>query len=118
MANQLFKELGMDQTYNYRIDKLNNGLVNGYSLEKGKVDFVEFDSIGFNEKSWKDFIPAGGIISNTYDFSIWDTKLHNWKILNSDIIVPKHKYLTGLLIFKKFYLVPYVIGIYYKPEFD
>lgn len=84
LANQLFKELGMNQTYCYEIDKPNKELVDGHSLENGKVNFVEFDSIGFTKKSWKDFIPAGGIISNAYDLNIWDTKLHNGKILNSD----------------------------------
>ncbi|NRB64348.1 MAG: beta-lactamase family protein [Saprospiraceae bacterium] len=84
-ANQLFKELGMKNTYCYQFDKPNTGLVNGHSLENGKVNIVEFDSIGFTKESWKDFIPAGGIISNVYDLNIWETKLHNGKILSSGI---------------------------------
>lgn len=84
-ANQLFKELGMKNTYCYQFDKPNIGLVNGHSLENGKVNIVEFDSIGFTKESWKDFIPAGGIISNVYDLNIWDTKLHNGKILSSGV---------------------------------
>ena len=83
-ANQLFKELGMNNTYCYEFDKSNKGLVNGHSLENGKVSFVEFDSVGFDKESWKDFIPAGGIISNAYDLNIWDSKLHKGEILNSD----------------------------------
>ncbi len=83
-ANQLFKELGMNNTYCYEFDKSNSRLVNGHSLEKGKVNIVEFDSIGFTKESWKNFIPAGGIISNAHDLNIWDSKLHKGEILNSD----------------------------------
>lgn len=84
-ANQLFKELGMKNTYCYEFNKPNKGLINGHSVENGKVNFVEFDSIGFTKESWKNFIPAGGIISNVYDLNIWDTKLHKGEILSSDL---------------------------------
>ncbi|MEP2057979.1 MAG: serine hydrolase domain-containing protein [Maribacter litoralis] len=81
-ANNLFKELGMNNSYCYEFDKTNSNLINGYWLKDGKVDLVEFDSIGFSKQEWKDFIPAGGIISNVHDLNIWDTYLHNGKILS------------------------------------
>ncbi|WP_206513160.1 serine hydrolase, partial [Flagellimonas marinaquae] len=60
------------------------GLINGYWLENGELKLVEFDSIGFTKESWRDFIPAGGIVSNALDLNIWDNKLHNGKILKSN----------------------------------
>lgn len=83
-VNNLFKKLDMKDSYCYEIDQQNTGLANGYWLIDGEVELVEFDSLGFTKQEWKDFIPAGGIISNVHDLNIWDTKLHNGKILNSD----------------------------------
>jgi len=84
LANAMFKELGMDDTYCYELDQNNSGLINGYDLKEGEVNRVEFDSLGFTQETWKDFIPAGGIISTVHDLNIWDTKLHKAQILNSD----------------------------------
>lgn len=83
-ANNLFKKLGMNDSYCYELDQPNNGLTNGYWLIDGEVERVEFESLGFTKEEWNDFIPAGGIISNVRDLNIWDIKLHNGKILNSD----------------------------------
>lgn len=90
IANSLFEELGMNQTFCYELGKPNRGLMNGYFLENGKVNPVEFDNIGFTQERWKDFVPAGGIISNAKDLNIWDTKLHRGKILKSTY----HKIMT------------------------
>lgn len=83
VANKLFKELGMHNTYCYEINKPNTGLINGYWLSKDSIDLVNFKSLNFKDESWADFIPAGGIISNAIDLNIWDTKLHNGKILQA-----------------------------------
>lgn len=83
LANNLFQELQMTNTYCFKIGKDNVNPINGYDLKNNIVNRVEFDSLGFAENEWKDFIPAGGIISNVYDLNIWDTKLHNSEILNS-----------------------------------
>ena len=80
----MFKELGMNDTYCYEINKRNDGLINEYWLREGNVNLVEFDSIGFTKETWKDFIPAGGIVSTIYDLNTWDTKLHTGKIVNTD----------------------------------
>lgn len=80
-AQNLFKELGMNNTYCYDINKPNNGLINGYWASKDSIDLVNFKSLNFTDESWTNFTPAGGIISNAIDLNMWDTKLHNGKIL-------------------------------------
>ena len=84
-ANELFKKLGMHNTYCYELNLPNHGLINGYWLENGAVNQVDFDGMGFTEETWEGFIPAGGIISNVHDLNIWGTQLHNGKILSSDL---------------------------------
>ena len=82
-ANNLFKELGMNDSYCYELENNNDGLINGYWIVKDDIKLADFDSIGHTKESWKDFIPAGGIISNANDLTIWDTKLHKGEILNT-----------------------------------
>ncbi len=84
LANATFKELGMDNTYCYEIGKNNNGLSNGYWISNDELELVNFNDLNFTEESWKNFVPAGGIISNSHDLNIWDTKLHNGKILKPE----------------------------------
>lgn len=81
-TNQLFKELGMDNSYCYQFNGDNKGLINGHNHSDTQFHVVNFDSFGFTQESWKDFIPAGGIISNALDLYTWDSKLHKGKILN------------------------------------
>lgn len=83
VANNLFKELGMNNTYCYEIDKPNPSLVNGYWITKDTIELVNFKSINFTNDSWANFVPAGGVISNAIDLNIWDSKLHNGKILKA-----------------------------------
>jgi D-alanyl-D-alanine carboxypeptidase len=83
VANNLFKELGMNNTYCYEIDKPNSGLINGYWVLKDSINLVNFKSLNFTDETWTNFIPAGGIISNAIDLNSWDTKLHNGKILQT-----------------------------------
>lgn len=83
VSNSLFEELGMNNTSPYEIDKVNNRLINGYNQSEDQYNLVDFSSLGFTEESWTDFVPAGGIISNVKDLQIWDTKLHQGKILNN-----------------------------------
>lgn len=83
VANNLFKELKMNNTYCYEINKPNNGLINGYWLTKDSLGLVDFKTFNFTEETWANFLPAGGIISNATDLNIWDTKLHNGKILKT-----------------------------------
>lgn len=83
VANNLFKELKMKNTYCYEMNKPNTNLINGYWVEKDSTGLVDFKKLNFTNESWKNFIPGGGIISNVIDLNIWDTKLHNGKILKT-----------------------------------
>ncbi len=83
IANSLFKEIKMNNSFCYQIARKDNNVINGYINSKGKFSLLEFKKLGMTTKSWNDFIPAGGIISNINDLNIWDTKLHNGKILKS-----------------------------------
>jgi CubicO group peptidase (beta-lactamase class C family) len=81
VANSLFKELKMRNSYCYEIDKVNVGLVNGYRISKDSINIFNFNGLNYTIETWADFIPAGGLISNAIDLNIWDRKLHNGKIL-------------------------------------
>lgn len=78
VANNLFRELKMNNTFCYEVDKNKDRVINGYINSKNTFKLNE---VGTASQEWIDFIPAGGIISNVKDLNIWDTKLHNGKIL-------------------------------------
>ncbi|MCU0438441.1 MAG: beta-lactamase family protein [Raineya sp.] len=84
VANSLFKELKMSNSYCYEMDKPNVGLVNGYRVSNDSVELYNFKSLKHTVESWSDFIPAGGMISNAQDLNLWDTKLHKGKILKPE----------------------------------
>ncbi|MGE8378040.1 MAG: serine hydrolase domain-containing protein [Sphingobacterium sp.] len=83
VANSLFKELKMKNTYCYEIGKTIPGLINGYVRSKDSISLVDFKTLNFTNEFWSNFIPTGGIISNVTDLNLWDTKLHNGKILKT-----------------------------------
>ena len=60
---------------------LKNKLINGYVSSN---DTFKLNQTEMTEQQWIDFIPAGGIISNLKDLNVWDTKLHNGKILKPE----------------------------------
>jgi D-alanyl-D-alanine carboxypeptidase len=84
VANNLFKELKMHNSYCYEIDKPNIGLVNGYWVSKDSVNLFNFKDLNHTIETWANFIPAGGMISNAIDLRTWDKKLHKGKILKSE----------------------------------
>jgi CubicO group peptidase (beta-lactamase class C family) len=84
VANSLFKELKMHNSYCYQIDKPNVGLVNGYRVSKDSIDLFNFKALNHTPETWANFIPAGGMISNAIDLNLWDKKLHNGKILKPE----------------------------------
>ncbi len=84
IANNLFEQLGMHNSYCYEMGKPNEGLINGYRVSNNEVNYVEFNNPDRTEAGWKAFIPAGGIISNVKDLNNWDIKLHNGKILKPE----------------------------------
>jgi CubicO group peptidase (beta-lactamase class C family) len=84
VANSLFKELNMPNSYCYEIDKPNARLVHGYWVSKDSVKLFEFKSLNYTPEIWANFIPAGGMISNAIDLNTWDKKLHHGKILKPE----------------------------------
>lgn len=94
-VSELFKELGMNHSYCYDLNKTNEGLINGYWLKEEEVELVDFDKIGNTDETWKEFVPAGGIVSTAHDLNIWDTKLHLGEILDShyykQMVVPSNE---------------------------
>ena len=84
LANALFEELEMKNSYCYELGKENPGLIDAYRVDGTQFNKVLFDSLGITEAGWKSFIPAGGIISNAYDLNLWDQKLHNGEVLSAE----------------------------------
>lgn len=81
LANELFKELNMSNSYCYEENKSNPNLVNGYINTNNTFEIRELPNQG---QAWIDHIPAGGIVSNLRDLNIWDNKLHTGKILKPE----------------------------------
>ena len=77
VANELFKELQMKNTFCFEAGKKQNR-VQGYWNSKNKFTLEE------NPVTDLDNIPAAGIISNVKDLNIWDEKLHKGKVLKSE----------------------------------
>ena len=84
IANNLFKELSMNNTFCYEFGGNQNGLINGYTNTEEGYEIVDFYSRGITPEGWSNFIPAGGIISSAVDLTTWDTKLHNGSILRPE----------------------------------
>lgn len=77
LANELFKQLKMKDTFCYAKSDLKK-LVSGHiSNEKGLT--VSNDSF-INDEN----MPADGVISTAKDLSVWNDFLHKGKILNAD----------------------------------
>ena len=74
VANDLFKELKMKNTFCFEQDKPQKR-VQGYRNTNNIFALVDepFEN--------NDIVSAAGIISNMKDLNIWDTKLHNGKVV-------------------------------------
>lgn len=77
VANELFKELKMKNTYCFEQGKTQNR-VQGY-LNTNNTFKLEETPIENNDK-----VSAAGIISNVNDLNIWDNLLHKGKILKPE----------------------------------
>ncbi len=77
VANELFKELKMKNTYCFEQGKTQNR-VEGY-LNTNNTFKLEETPIENNDK-----VSAAGIISNVTDLTIWDNLLHKGKILKPE----------------------------------
>lgn len=81
VANSLFVELGMKNTYAYEFGQSDPDLIDGHWIFKDDLKIATFDEYNYTEKSWEEMLPGGGMVSNAYDLSLWDKKLHNGRIL-------------------------------------
>lgn len=77
VANDLFEELKMKNTYCFEQDKKLNR-VQGYRNTNNNFTLVE------NVIESNDMVSAAGIISNVTDLNIWDELLHKGKILRPE----------------------------------
>ncbi len=77
MANELFKNLKMKNTFAYSKEKMQK-VVTGHINKENSFKVVTTTKI--NEEN----IPADGIITNVKDLIIWNNNLHKGKILNSE----------------------------------
>jgi D-alanyl-D-alanine carboxypeptidase len=78
LANQLFTNLGMTNSFCFEKVKAKDNLINGYTNAGNEYKVVE---VSLTAQEWNDFIPAGGMISNLVDLNKWDLMLHKGKIL-------------------------------------
>ncbi len=76
MANELFKNLRMKNTFAYSKDKMQK-VVSGHINKENSFKVV--NSTQIKEEN----IPADGIITTAKDLSIWNNNLHKGKILKS-----------------------------------
>ena len=74
LANQLFKELKMKNSFAYSKDKMQN-VVSGHTTKNNDFTLVTTTQID-NES-----IPADGIITTANDLLIWNSNLHKGKLL-------------------------------------
>lgn len=77
MANTLFKELKMKNTFCYSKDKIQH-LVSGYINDKNVFEMVRTSQIT------PENLGADGIISTVNDLAIWNNNLHKGKILKPE----------------------------------
>ncbi|WP_281322245.1 serine hydrolase domain-containing protein [Flavobacterium aestivum] len=77
VANELFKELKMKNTFCYTKDN-NQNLVSGYINSNNTFEVLE------NKPITPENVPAAGIISTVNDLTIWDNNLHKGKILKPE----------------------------------
>lgn len=78
LANQLFKDLGMKNSFCFEKSKNKDRIINGYANSGTEFKVVQAP---LSEQEWYDFIPAGGMVSNAVDLNKWDMMLHKGEIL-------------------------------------
>ncbi|MEO8532122.1 MAG: serine hydrolase domain-containing protein [Flavobacterium sp.] len=77
MANALFKELKMKNTFCYSKDKTQN-IATGYNNDKNVLEKIETSQIT------PETLGADGIVSTVHDLAIWNNNLHKGKILRPE----------------------------------
>jgi CubicO group peptidase (beta-lactamase class C family) len=80
LANELFAELGMENTSAYYFGEEQAFIPGHYLSDDDKLVPVKLSDL-FTADTWKPFLPAGGVISTAADLLIWDTKLHSGQVV-------------------------------------
>lgn len=81
LADQLFAELGMQNSYSFKYDG-ESDVIDGHVDSGDGLKRLDFADINFTAESWERFAPAGGIISTAADLLLWDMKLHNGELFS------------------------------------
>lgn len=81
LANSLFKELKMRDSYCFEIGKPDTRLITGYRVSNDTIAVFDVHDLNQSVEDWENFVPAGGMISTVHDLNTWDEKLHHGKIL-------------------------------------
>ncbi|GAA0871369.1 serine hydrolase domain-containing protein [Gangjinia marincola] len=84
MANSLFAQLGMENSYAFEYGHTDAELIDGYWIFEDDFRIATFEEYEYTKESWQEMLPAGGMVSNAYDLSLWDKKLHNDDILENE----------------------------------
>lgn len=84
VANSLFVELGMNNTYAHEFGQSDSNLIDGHWIFEDDFRIATFDEYNYTKASWEEMLPGGGIVSNAYDLNLWDKKLHNGRILKEE----------------------------------
>lgn len=84
VANSLFLELGMKNSYAYAFGQFDSTLIDGHWIFEDDFRIATFDEYNYTKKSWEEMLPGGGMVSNAYDLNLWDKKLHNGGILKEE----------------------------------
>lgn len=84
VANSLFVELGMKNTYAFEFGQSDSNLIAGHWIFENDFRIATFEEYNYTKESWEEMLPAGGMVSNAYDLNLWDKKLHNGGILKTE----------------------------------
>ncbi|MBP2833092.1 beta-lactamase family protein [Aquimarina sp. U1-2] len=84
LANSLFAELGMENSYAYKYGQNDTDLIDGHWIFEDDFRTATFEEYEFTKKSWEEMLPGGGMVSNAYDLNLWDKKLHNGGLLKNE----------------------------------
>lgn len=84
LANSLFAELGMKNSYAYQYGQSDTDLIDGHWIFEDDFRIATFEEYNFTQESWEEMLPGGGMVSNAYDLNLWDKKLHDGGLLKNE----------------------------------
>lgn len=84
VANSLFLELDMKNSYTYEFGQSDSNLIDGHWIFEDDFRIATFEEYNYTKESWEEMLPGGGMVSNAYDLNLWDKQLHNGGILKKE----------------------------------